>query len=78
MEKITFSQVAKWNATLTNPYRTRYAGWDGRYFKVSAETINGVWDVEEIDANGNPLGYAGVALTLGEAKITIRRYARNT
>lgn len=70
---ITLSQTAPWNPELTNPYRTRWAAAGGRYFKVSAETMTGTWDVDEVSAAGEWLDYWGCALTLAEAREAIER-----
>lgn len=53
--KVTLSQVAPWNARLGNPYRTRWAMVAGRRFKVSADHLNDMWTVEEVDENGEGL-----------------------
>lgn len=68
--KITLTQTAKWNSRLTNPYRTRYAEAGGRYFRVSAQTLNSLWDIEEINADGTDQldGYFDYAFTLAEAR----------
>lgn len=50
---IKLSQTATWNSSLTNPYRTRYATAGGRYFKVSAQHLNDMWAVEEINEDGS-------------------------
>ncbi len=49
---IRLSQVAPWNRSLTNPYRTRYAEHGGRYFRIEADRLDGFWFVEEITADG--------------------------
>lgn len=46
---VTLHQTAPWNDRLTNPYRTRYAQVDGRYFKVEADRLDAPWFVFEID-----------------------------
>lgn len=77
---IRLSQVAPWNSTLRNTYRTRWAQVGDRMFKVSAETLYGVWKVEEVDSEGEQLhhglglepddwyGCIGFASTLAEAR----------
>lgn len=53
---IVFSQTAPWsdgkNPLLRNGYRTRFAQVGDRYFKISAEHLNDMWTVEEINADG--------------------------
>jgi len=77
---IRLSQVAPWNATLGNGYRTRWTLVAGRRFKVYAETLNGVWFVEEVDEDGECLhagnghdaadwtGSLGIAFNLTQAR----------
>lgn len=50
--KVTLSQTAPWDSRLGNPYRTRWALVDGRRFKVSADHLNDMWAVEEVDEEG--------------------------
>jgi hypothetical protein len=77
MAGIRLSQVAPWNRRLTNPYRTRYAQHDGRYFKVSADSLNDVWMVYEIDHDGDILkqdpatSFVAIAFTLAQARLAI-------
>ena len=52
---IRLSKTAPWNPNLWNSYRDRYAEVDGRYFKVSADSLDSLWAVEEIDADGETL-----------------------
>ena len=52
---VRLSQTAPWNPRLGNPYRTRWAQVGDRYFKVSADGLNTVWDIEEVDAEGKLL-----------------------
>ena len=50
---VTLTQVASWNTSLTNPYRTLYAASGGRFFKVSAGSpLPPVWYVEELNEDG--------------------------
>ncbi len=83
MSAITLSQVAPWNARLRNPYRTRFAEVDGRYFKVAADYLNAPWFVWEIDRDDDPRvrladeeRYPLVALvfTLAAARVAIRMH----
>lgn len=52
---IRLSKIAPWNSGLRNGYRDRFAEVDGRYFKVSAESLDSLWAVEEVDADGETL-----------------------
>lgn len=52
---IRLSQTASWNPELRNPYRTRYAEVAGRYFRIEATSLDAMWWVEEIDADGETL-----------------------
>jgi len=53
---IKLTQVASWNAKLTNPYRTRYATAAGRFFMVRADGLDTPWFVDEITADGTYIG----------------------
>lgn len=53
--KVQLSQKAPWNFRLGNPYRTRWTEVNGRFFKVSADHLNAIWEIEEVDYNGNAL-----------------------
>jgi hypothetical protein len=69
---IRLSQTAPWNSELTNPYRTRYAEVDGRYFKVSAINLQADWDVEEITADDVTITYITfLAPNLAAARLAI-------
>lgn len=72
-KQITLSQTASWNSTLTNPYRTRWATAAGRYFEVRADSLDGLWFVNEVTADGEwiPEGFGAVAFTLAEARSLI-------
>lgn len=50
--QVKLSKTAPWNPRLTNSYRDRYAQVGDRYFKVSADTLESLWTIEEIDADG--------------------------
>ena len=52
---IRLHKTAPWNSNLINSYRDRYTEVDGRYFKVSADSLDSLWTVEEIDADGETL-----------------------
>ena len=49
---VTLTQVASRNTSPTNPYRTRYATSGGRFFKVSASSLDSAWYVEELNEDG--------------------------
>lgn len=68
--KIILSQTAPWNPRLRNGYRDRYTEAGGRYFKIHAEYLGGVWFIEEIDKDGESLwqNYSDLALRLSEAR----------
>lgn len=69
---IRLSQTAPWNPALKNPYRTRYAEYGGRYFRVAAEDLRAPWFVEEINQDGRVLRYLdGVAMNLAQARSII-------
>ncbi len=74
---VRLHQVAPWNKRLTNPYRTRYAQHGGRYFKVSADSLNDVWMVYEIDHDDDILkqdidtSFVALAFTLAQARLAI-------
>ena len=70
---IRLTQTAPWNPALKNYYRTRYAEAGGRYFRVAAEDLNGLWFVEEINQDGQVIGDAGggIAMNLDEARSII-------
>lgn len=53
--RVVLSQTAPWNSRLGNPYRTRWALVEGRRFKVSADHLNDMWTVEEVDEAGKGL-----------------------
>lgn len=77
MAGIRLSQVAPWNGRLTNPYRTRYAQHDGRYFKARADSLDDVWMVYEIDHDGDILkqdvatSFVALAFTLAHVRLAI-------
>lgn len=52
---IRLHKTAPWNSRLINSYRDRYTQVDGRYFKVSADSLDSMWGVEEISADGETL-----------------------
>jgi hypothetical protein len=52
---IRLSQTAPWNPRLRNSYRDRYTEVGGRYFKVSADSLESLWTVEEVDFDGETL-----------------------
>jgi hypothetical protein len=54
---VVLSQIAPWNPRLGNPYRTRWAQVGDRRFKVSSDSLDGLWMVDEVDEDGEPLGY---------------------
>lgn len=83
---IRLSQIAPWNSRLTNPYRTRWCEVDGRKFKIHTDCLDGLWEIDEVDADGELIGRveieAGkpvlvdhglitIAFTLAEAKLKI-------
>jgi hypothetical protein len=70
MAHIKLSQTAPWNPRLINGYKDRYTEAGGRYFKVHAEYIGGIWYIEEIDKDGESLwqNYSDLAFTLAEAR----------
>jgi hypothetical protein len=79
MSEIVLRKVAPWNSALRNTYRERYTEVGGRYFKVSADGLDTLWDVTEIDADGGLLfhkegtdlvldSWSDFAFTLAEAR----------
>lgn len=83
---IRLSQVAPWNPRLGNPYRTRWCEVDGRKFKIYAASLDALWEIDEVDADGDVIGdvvvvdgtpklvnhgLITIALTLAEAKVKI-------
>lgn len=73
---IRLSQTAPWNRRLTNPYRTRYAEYSGRYFQIEADRLDAPWFVWEIDRDGNLLGgpdaaFVVIAMNLPQARRAI-------
>ncbi|WNN96008.1 hypothetical protein SEA_HIRKO_58 [Arthrobacter phage Hirko] len=58
---VKLTQVASWNPSLTNPYRTRYATAGGRYFEIRADGLYTPWFVDEITADGEYIGPADPA-----------------
>ena len=74
---ITLHQTAPWNDRLTNPYRTRYATVDGRYFKVEADSLDAPWFVWEIDADDTAQAAqcVGIAFSLAQARAAIQARA---
>ena len=52
---VRLSQVAPWNPRLRNGYRDRFTEVAGRYFMVSADSLDSMWTVAEVDFDGEPL-----------------------
>lgn len=84
---IRLSQRAPWNSALGNPYRTRWAQVGDRKYKVYADSLNGVWMIEEVDHDGEQLhhgrglepedwyGHVAFAFNLTEARAAIAEHA---
>lgn len=74
---VVLSQTASWNPQLTNPYRTRWATYCGRYFQVESKRMRDLWFVSEVTAEGEwiPNGFGAVAFTLAQARDLIAEAA---
>lgn len=68
---VRLSQTAPWNGALRNPYRTRYTEYRGRYFRVAAEDLNGLWFVDEISHDGRTIRSLPFAMNLDQARSII-------
>lgn len=68
---VTFSQTAPWsdgtNRLLRNGYRSRFTQVGQRYFKVSAQHLNDMWYVEQINADGTDYSEHREGLTHSQA-----------
>jgi len=81
--RITLCRTAPWNPALRNSYRDRFAEHAGRFWKVSADSLDSMWWVEEIDRDGQPfmagseyVSPCGWALRLSEARDLIADFCR--
>ncbi|UVF61152.1 hypothetical protein SEA_AOKA_28 [Arthrobacter phage Aoka] len=74
---VRLSMRAPWDQSLGNPYRTRWAEVNGRYFRVAAETLDTPWLVDEVTAAGEWLDMVpdGVTFRLSDARMAIAREA---
>lgn len=80
MTQIVLRKTARWNPALRNRYRERYAEHGGRYWKVSADSLDSMWWVEEVGYDGEAFfnGYehvspCGWAFNLSAARHLIAR-----
>jgi hypothetical protein len=58
-EAIRLSKVAPWNRDLRNSYRDRFTIVGGRRFRVFAESLDGLWFIEEVEEDGEPIIFRG-------------------
>lgn len=77
---VTLHQIAPWNDRLRNPYRTRWAQVGDHRYKVSAEWLNGMWTVEQVNEDGDWMPYGAEAtvamvFNLDEARAAIEAHA---